>query len=45
MVFCENAESANELVDRLRRSLPDEKADLFVARPLNRGAEILTANE
>jgi beta-RFAP synthase len=45
VVFCENAESANELVDRLRGSLSAGKADVFVARPRNRGAEILTTDE
>lgn len=40
VVFCEDTESANELVVHLQSVLPEDAADLFISRPLNRGAEV-----
>ena len=40
-VFCENADSAHGLTEHLNRILPAGAAEVFIARPLNRGAEVV----
>jgi len=41
VVLCEDANSADRLVVHLAQTLPADSADVFIARPLNRGAEVV----
>lgn len=45
VAICENEESASALTDHLSRTLSHTAANVFVARPLNRAAEVTTIDE